>query len=311
MIAEKVLGVYASVWGLPAAESAPWYAKTSAEWGIDIYEIPLFAGVPLGPELVETFAKQHSTLVVTLVAHTVAAGLKNRAYGLSSTEEPFRQAAVLDAYSVIQQCQELTRQGVRIHNLVVQTGQRIGTVIPHAIAFHRSLTELRRVLRAALPDCKLLVEPADCRPADHPIPVPASKKSSLGLPELIEVLSALNQDDPAAPPVGLMVNWGRALVNGDVPLDNLKRILESSVPLGGVIMSGAGASPDGFRDAHNSHLDPQSGFTAEDARACASLLKSSHQSIFLGMKCSRALSNGELTIEEALTAQAKLLQDIV
>lgn len=309
MITEKVLGVYASVWGMPDAQAAPWYDKSAAEWGIDTFEIPLFAGAPLGTGLVDVFVKHGAALVVTLVAHTVGASQKDRAYGLASTEEPSRRAALLDAYSIVQQCRELSRRGIRIRHVVLQTGQRIGATIPHAIAFSQSLIELRGLLEKTLPDCGLLVEPADTRPADHPIPVPGSKKSSLGLSELIEVLSAINRQG-ANPSVGLMVNWGRALVNGDVPLANLERILRSSVPLGGVILSGAGASPDGLRDSHNSHLDPQSGFTAEDARSCAQLLKSSTEPIFLGMKCSRANSQGELTIDQALSAQAKLLQEI-
>ena len=70
-------------------------------------------------------------------------------------------------------------------------------------------------------------------------------------------------------PIALMVNWGRLLVNGDVPLSGVHQILESDVPLSGVILSGAGPSADGFMDSHNSHLDPQSGFTEADAMSCA------------------------------------------
>ena len=104
-----------------------------------------------------------------------------------------------------------------------------------------------------------------------------------------------------------MVNWGRLLVNGDVPLSSLHQILESDVPLSGVILSGAGHSADGFTDSHNSHLDPQSGFTEEDAMSCASVLASSSQPIFLGTKCSTAKGDEELPVETVLNAQAELL----
>ena len=104
-----------------------------------------------------------------------------------------------------------------------------------------------------------------------------------------------------------MVNWGRLLVNGDVPLPIIHQILESDVPLSGVILSGAGPSADGFMDSHNSHLDPQSGFTEKDAMSCAAVLASSSQPIFLGTKCSTAKGDQELSVETVLTAQVELL----
>lgn len=307
MIAEKVLGVYASVGSLSPAEQAGWYRRASREWGINTFELPLLAGVPLSLELVEAFSELRASLVVTLVAQWATVGQKNPAYGLSSVEESSRQTAVLDVCSVLQQCLELSQQGVRIRNVVVHAGQRTGHPIRQAIALSRSLVDLRPAMGTVIPDCVLTVEVTDCLPADHPIPFPAAKKASLTLSDLIETLAGANQETAPGDPISLMVNWGRLLINGDRPLAILDQILVSEVPLAGVIMSGAGASADGYRDSHNSHLDPDSGFSAADAEACATALKSSPQSTFLGMKCSHAKGDGEISIEEVLTAQAHLL----
>ena len=305
MIDNKVLGAYASVGTLPAAEQAEWYGKAVREWGINTFEIPLLAGVNMAPELVEVFVETKASLVVTLVAQWGINGQKNPAYGLSSLDEAWRRTALLDAFAVLQQCATLSQQGVGIRHVEVHTGQRAGEAIPHAIALYRSLSALRQTVAAVLPDAVLAVEVTDSRPPDHPIAFPASKKASLQLPELIQTVAAVNREPGS--PIALTVNWGRLLINGDEPLAGVEQILESEVGLAGVILSGAGASPDGFMDSHNSHLDPESGFTVEDFQACAGVLKASSDPVFIGMKCSVARGEETLPVEEVLKAQADLL----
>jgi hypothetical protein len=215
----------------------------------------------------------------------------------------------MDAFTILQQCVSLADKGVRIRNVMVQTGQRMGEPIPHAIAFYQSLFDIRKLMASVLPDTVLAVEPADNLPADHPIPFPAAKKSSLSIPDLIQAVESANRDSSEGHPISFVVNWGRVLINGDDPIAMIKEILGSNVPLAGVIMSGAGSTPNGFCDSHNSHLDPDSGFTIEDARACAGVLKDSPQPIFIGSKCSRKNGEGEVSVEEILSAQASLLNE--
>ncbi len=310
MIVDKVLGAYASVASLPAAEQAEQYRKATKEWGIHTFEVPLMAGQPLLPELLDEFAELSSSLVITMVTQWAIAGQQTPAYGLSSTEEVSRRAALLDACSLLQQCLSLTRQGIHIRNIVVHTGQRCGGTILHAIAFYQSLIELRKAVADVLPQCRLSVEVTDSRSLDHPISFPASKKASLNLTELVEVVNAVNRETLPGLPVSLMLNWGRLLINDDDPLGVVQQITGSEVPLEGVIMSGAGASKDGFLDSHNSHLDPDSGFCAKDAVACAAALKSTSQSVFIGMKCSVKKGDGEVSVDEVLRAQADLLNQI-
>jgi hypothetical protein len=90
----------------------------------------------------------------------------------------------------------------------------------------------------------------------------------------------------------------------------LRHYLASNVHLAGVILSGAGASENGFLDSHNSHLDPESGFGTMDARSCASVLESSDEPIFVGMKCSNAKGREQLSVAEVMAAQAELLDQI-
>ena len=310
MITEKVLGAYTIVGTLSPTEQANWYRKAVEEWNIGTFEVPILAGVPLVPEVVDVLTELSASIVATFVAQWATAGQKNPAYGLSSLDESSRQAAIADACSSLQQCMTLSEGGVRIRNVFVHTGGRSGETIPHAIAFHQSLTNLRQLAAAILPDTTLAVEVTDSLPPDHPIPFPAAKKASLTLEDLIQILSVVNRESVSGQPIALMVNWGRLLVNGDVPLSKVHQILASEVPLSGVILSGAGPSTDGFTDSHNSHLDPQSGFTVEDAMSCASVLDSNPQPIFFGTKCSTAKGDEELSVETVLTAQAELLNQV-
>ena len=310
MSKDKVLGAYAAVGTLSPNEQAEWYRRIVERWNIRTFEIPILAGNPMVPELARAFADLPASLVVTLVAQWATVGQKRPEYGLASTDDSARDSAVVDAISIVQQCAALSEQGVRIRNIVVHAGQRTGTTISHAIAFYHSLTTLRRIVGSVLPDTTLAVEPADTRDRDHPIAFPASKKCCLGVDSLIQTITAVNQVSDAGHPAGLVMNWGRQLINGDQPLSVIHEILDSEVPLSGVILSGAGASPEGFIDSHNSHLDPDSGFTPEDAIACAAALNQNPQPSFIGMKCSRAKGDAALGVEEVLAAQGELLGNL-
>ncbi|MDA1142475.1 MAG: DUF4862 family protein [Planctomycetota bacterium] len=309
MITEKVLGAYAAVGTLPPEEQSRWYRKIADDWGINCFEIPFVAGVPVAGELVQAFAEMSASLVVTLVAQGAIVGQQNPAYGLSSLDGLSRRTAVMDAFAILHQCVSLAGKGIRIRNVMIQTGQRMGEPIPHAIAFYQSLIDIRALMGSVLPDTILSVEPADNLPQAHPTPFPAAKKSSLSISDLIQTVESVNRNSAGGHPLSFVVNWGRVLINGDDPISKIKEILGSDVPLAGVIMSGAGSSPNGYCDSHNSHLDPDSGFTLEDARACAGVLRDSSQPIFIGSKCSRKKGGGEVSVEEILSAQAGLLNE--
>ena len=309
MITDKVLGAYAAIGTLPPADQAVWYNRAASEWGINTFEIPILAGQALPDELVEALAGISASLAVTLVAQWAGRGQAYPTYGLAAPAAVDRQAALLDAHSVLQQCAALAERGVCIRNVAVHTGCKSADSIAHAIAFYQSLVELQQRAAVVLPDAVLCVELTDHRPLDHPVPFPAAKKAALATDEVVQVISAVNRQSPSDRPVHLEVNWGRFLVNGEEPLPQLERLLESGVPLAGVILSGAGASPDGFMDSHNSHLDPDSGFTAADAAACAQVLADSGQACFIGMKCSTKAPR-ELAVETVLRAQADLLDEI-
>ncbi|MFL2541773.1 MAG: DUF4862 family protein [Candidatus Latescibacterota bacterium] len=309
MITNKILGAYATIGTLPPAEQATWYRRAASEWNINIFEIPILAGHPLPEELVEAFVEISASLAVTLVAQWAGRGQTQPSYGLAAPAIADRQAALLDAHSVLQQCATLAERGIRIHNVAVHTGCKSADSIGHAIAFCESLVELRQRAAAVLPDTVLSVELTDHRPLDHPVAFPAAKKASLSTDEIVQTVAAVNRQSLPGRPVHLEVNWGRLLVNGDEPLSRLEHLLAVGVPLAGVILSGAGASPDGFMDSHNSHLDPDSGFIAADAAACARVLADSEQSCFIGMKCS-AKAPQELPVAMVLSAQMELLNEI-
>ncbi len=248
--------------------------------------------------------------MVTLVAQWATKGQEQINYGLGSADECARRQALLDAQSVIQQCLQLQQSGIDVVGLEVHVGQRCGGTAGHAVSLHRSLLELRGVLSQVLPFCRLGVEITDSLPADHATTFPAAKKAALTTAELVDVVAAANSGRES--PVGVIVNWGRLLINGDEPLRLVEELssTSSATPLAGVILSGAEATENGFADAHNSHLDPKSGFSLRDAEACAQLLTGSAQPTFIGMKCSgKRAGASELKPEEVLAAQAEFLAD--
>ena len=309
MISDKVLGAYAAVGSLAPAEQADWYRKAAEDWGLKVFEIPLLGGVPLAPELIDVFADVSASLVVTCVAQWATKGQGNRAYGLSSPDEGCRQEAMLDIQSIMQQCLSLSRAGVGIRNVAVHTGQRVGATAAHAIALHASLVGLGEAAAAVLPRGALTIEVCDNLPPDHPIPFPAAKKQSLPLADLLDTVASANGTSGARP-TSVMLNWGRMLINGDQPLQIIDQVETSDAPFAGVMMSGAGSTPDGFADSHNSHLDPGSGFTAADGESCAAALQSSGDAVFLGMKCSVATTGDALSVEQVLAAEAELLNSL-
>ena len=71
----------------------------------------------------------------------------------------------------------LSDAGIRVRNVFIHTGGRSGETIPHAIAFHKSLTDLHELASTILPDTTLAVEVTDSLPSDHPITVPRSQES--------------------------------------------------------------------------------------------------------------------------------------
>lgn len=305
MISKKVLGAYAAVGGQSPEEQADWYRRAAGDWQLSTFEMPLMAGVPLAAPLATALAEVSAALVVTLVAQWATKGQTHVAYGLGSADETSRREAVLDAQSVIQQCVALQGAGITIDVLEVHVGQRVAGPVAHAVALYRSLLELRGALATILPGCRLAVEITDSLPADHPIGFPAAKKAALTTAELLEAVAVANAG--GGPAIGVVANWGRLLINGDVPLTAVEALLKSEVPLAGVILSGAAATPHGFADAHNSHLDPDSGFTASDVEACAAVLARADQPSFLGMKCSLKQGAAELEVAQVLGAEAELL----
>ena len=305
MISDKVLGAYAAVGALSPSEQAEWYTKACSEWNIDTFEIPLLGGVPLAPELVEALAAGSASLVVTMVAQWATKGQENPGYGLSSLDEGLRREALLDVQSAIEAVPgPSATRGIGIRALELHTGRRTGSAVAHAVFLRAESAGARggggrgpAGMRADRRGDRQSAARAPHRVSREPRRRPCKQE------ELIEAVAEVNKALPGRP-ISLVLNWGRLLINGDRPLEVVEQVLESRAPLGGVILSGANPTPDGFADAHNSHLDPGSGFTAADGRACAEALQAADDSCFIGMKCGVTSSAGELTPEQVLAAEA-------
>ena len=122
MITEKVLGAYTIVGTLSPTEQADWYRKAVEEWNISTFEVPILAGVPVVPEVVDVLTELSASIAATFVAQWATAGQKNPAYGLSALDESSRQTAVVDACSSLQQCMTLSEAGIPVRNVFIHTG---------------------------------------------------------------------------------------------------------------------------------------------------------------------------------------------
>ena len=92
MITEKVLGAYTIVGTLSPTEQADWYRKAIEEWNINTFEVPILAGVPLLPEVVDVLTELSTSIVATFVAQWATAGQKNpRMVSPHWTNRPVKQ----------------------------------------------------------------------------------------------------------------------------------------------------------------------------------------------------------------------------
>ena len=73
MITEKVLGAYTIVGTLSPTEQADWYRKAVEEWNINTFEVPILAGVPVVPEVVDVLTELSASIVATFVAQWATA----------------------------------------------------------------------------------------------------------------------------------------------------------------------------------------------------------------------------------------------
>ena len=105
MITEKVLGAYTIVGTLSPTEQADWYRKAVEEWNIKTFEVPILAGVPLVPEIVDVFTELSASLVVNALWRSGRQLVKRIQHTdcLHWTKRLVKQRLV-DACSSLQQC---------------------------------------------------------------------------------------------------------------------------------------------------------------------------------------------------------------
>lgn len=232
-----VLGAYALLAGLPESQTIQAYRALEG-LGVPALEVPLAdalgEGVLGGASRtgLPTLLGDRWDVVVTAIP-TVMRRLQTRpTYGLASSDEDGRVAAVTDVRRALAVAERVAQNGGRSRVRAVQIHSAPGPAVPRtAAALERSLTEL---LAEPAGGALLAVEHCDAaRPGRPP------EKGFLELDQEIAVLAALG--DPRAV---LTVNWGRSAIeerSATAPERHVEAVARAGL-LGGVMFSGASAT---------------------------------------------------------------------
>ncbi|TXN29973.1 DUF4862 family protein [Lacisediminihabitans profunda] len=282
MIDGITLGAYALE---PAADvltvhENKWYAALAAIDGAHGLEIPYRGGLHRdGVVRLGSLLPTDWHVVITMLPPTMAGIRADAAYGLASTDDGGRAAALADVRAALEQARRLDevtdRRTVRAIHLA--SAPR-GGGDPGRLAL--SLTELA----ADAHGIALLLEHCDAWTAARPV-----EKGFLPLEaEIAAVLAARPRTDAT---IGQVINWGRSAIDGRSPDSPVAQLaaLESAGTLAGFMVSGASATggPLGaaWADAHNpvATVDPSSLLTVSAIAAALTASVASRLEV-LGVK---------------------------
>ncbi|MCU1421040.1 MAG: hypothetical protein JWN36_691, partial [Microbacteriaceae bacterium] len=251
-----------------------WYAALAAIEGAHGLEIPYRGGLHRdGAARLASLIPAGWHVVITMLPPTMAGIRANDAYGLSSTDDAGRAAALADVRAALA---EAARLGDATGSQTVR-----GIYLTSAPRGTGTSERLARSLEALLPDANgvtLMVEHCDAWRDDRPV-----EKGFLQLDDELAAVQGLD--------VGQAVNWGRSVIEGRstaTAVDQLSR-LRFAGTLRSLIVSGAsatgGALGAAWADAHNpiDTVDPSSLLTR--AEVDAALAAASVADLdFLGVK---------------------------
>ena len=253
------LGAYALVAGL-AEEAAHRTYQALAELSIAGLELPLAAADASSPWW-ERHVAAHWDLVVTAIPTTMQRLARDARYGLASTDEEGRRAAMADVEVAARLSRELAQRSGRrrVRAVQVHSAPRAPWSSPQALA--RSLDEL-----AAMDFADALITLEHCDAAR------AGRAAQKGFLELSEELAVL-----IGGPHRMTINWGRSAIEGRSPataLQHLEAVVRAGL-LGGVMFSGVSDVDTAWGPAwEDAHLPP-SGADPVLAASAPSLLGAS------------------------------------
>lgn len=247
----RALGAYALAPAIDDASAVSAFYDGLRALEIDVIEHPLMAAghpslEPAGhPSLEPAWQRRHLhdwSLIVTAIPRTMVRLGEAPGYGLVSSDEDGRLAALRDLAEVRDLALRLADEAgrprvlaVEVHSAPAPTHASARGVVGSAGAFARSLAE---IATWDLAGAEIVIEHNDALVAEQE---PA--KGFFALADEIAVARAVG-GTPAAggrPTIGLSVNWGRSAIEGrstSTPLAHTRAAADAGV-LRGIIFSGA------------------------------------------------------------------------
>lgn len=207
--------------------------------------------------------------VVTAIPDTMITWRTSPQFGLASTDENGRIAAVQRLANLREHIEVLRAAGTSVAAVLVHSAPRVSDVDAGTTALAASLRELGEWDWCG---AELLVEHCDSGATGH--------QSAKGFLPLDSELAALDRAAGLRTPVGALVNWGRSVIEGRSRRTAVDHVASAAASghLRGVMFSGVGARPGAgaWLDNHlpTSDLTPESLLRptdiAEALRAAAS-----------------------------------------
>lgn len=273
----RILGAYALAPAIDDVAAVGAFYDGLRDLPLDAIELPLMA--PGHPSLEVAWQRRHLhthwQLVVTAIPRTMVRLATAPGYGLASSDDDGRRAALADLAEVRDLALRLADDAgrprvtaVEVHSAPAPTHASARGVLGSAGAFARSLAEIASWDMAG---AQLVIEHNDALVADQ---TPA--KGFFPLADEIAVARALADVTlpDGRPAIGVSVNWGRSAIEGrsaDTPVAHVRAAAEAGV-LRGVIFSGAtDAESDWGTPWDDGHIAPR-GDDPALAASSASLL---------------------------------------
>ncbi len=239
----RALGAYALAPAIDDASAVSAFYDGLRDLEIDAIEHPLMAAGH--PSLEPAWQRRHLhdwSLIVTAIPRTMVRLGEGPGYGLASSDEDGRLAALRDLAEVRDLALRLADEAgrprvlaVEVHSAPAPTHASARGVVGSVGAFARSLAE---IATWDLAGAEIVIEHNDALVAEQE---PA--KGFFELADEIAVARAVG-GHPAAggrPTIGLSVNWGRSAIEGrstSTPLAHTRAAADAGV-LRGIIFSGA------------------------------------------------------------------------
>ena len=273
----------------PGASESDFYSGLATA-SIDLIEFPLLAegAYSLDPAWIEAHLAPEWDLMITAIPRTMARLGDMATYGLASTDEGGRAAALADIAHARDLAQDLAQRSGRSRVVAIELHSAPGPHLGSLEALERSLTE---ILGWDFTGAELLIEHCDAL-----IEGQEAAKGFFTLDDEIEVLTRFEETHPGR--TGISINWGRSAIEGrgcETATAHIEAAREAGL-LRALIFSGATGADSAWgpawSDGHippagpDGPLAPSSDSLLDDAAMRAALEAAGPDVAYLGAKIS-------------------------